>query len=302
MLQVRRNLELGRRYTDDTILVIALSDIALFASMGPSLAVAQDALRELNDQSQAIPLNLKRQMWIGFARARLLRRIGRATEAAAELQEAMKIAEQVTDFPEKLRAEMHDLATMLARDRDEGSSVFDNAMASLEIRRRNIGGRTDEEFIEALASTADAAIDAWEARALTADAAIDAQELTHAERLIDEAEHLAGAGFGTESMTYAHVLTARGRLNLLRGEMDKAIQDPEYAVHVFRQQAEVDPQLLPAPLVHIAQAALFLGDRQKARSCMIEAYEIDRSTYGPNHPETEKDRQIMRTLGMPVNE
>ena len=288
MLQLRSNLELGRRYENDSILVVALADIASLASMDPNPAVAEEALRELNDQYQNISLNSKRQMSIWFARARLLRRIGNTTEAAACLEEATRIAEQVTGLEEKFWAEMYDLATMLARDRDEGSSVFDHAMTALEIRRRTTGDRPDSQFIEALASTA--------------DAAIDASELTQAGRLIDEAERLARAGFGTESITYAHVLTPRGRLNLLRGEPRKALHDLEYAVEVFRQQPEVDPTLLPAPLVHIAQAALHLGSREKARRSIIDAYEIDLSIYGPNHPETEKDREIMRSMGIHAND
>ena len=102
MLEVRGNLEFGRRYGENGIFVMALCDVATLASLHPNPAIVEETLRELNDECQAIPLNSKREMSIAFARARLLRRLGRTGEATANLQLAMRIRQEEIDLPDQI--------------------------------------------------------------------------------------------------------------------------------------------------------------------------------------------------------
>src|SRR5215469_6704628 len=60
----------------------------------------------------------------------------------------------------------------------------------------------------------------------------------------------------------------------------------------------VGPASLAAPLFHIAQAAFLLGDMEKARRSIHEAYSIDCAVYGRAHPETAKDRDLTRWIGV----
>lgn len=280
MVQLRSNLAAAYRYQSIEILTRAIADISVVAADNPDRAVAETALNELNIAQASIP-DKSAQVGISYAKSRLLRRLGRTNEATATLQEAMSIAEHTSNLN---LAEIYDVASRLARDHNEGASVFSNAMAALEIRRRETGKKPDSRFIESMA--------------FTADAAIDAGQLDRAADLISEAEQLARTNFGVESRAYASVLAARGRLNLIQEKYKQAVNDLESTIKIYRRRSEVDPGELPAPLVHLAQAAFFLGDVQKAYRSVTEAYEIDLSVYGPDHPETKKDEQIMLTMNM----
>ena len=283
MIQLRNTLELGRLYNREDLSIATLVDIAILAADIPDREVAENVLLELDEYDKEHNLDNKGQMFTAYARSRLLRRLGRTDEAASILREVMKTTEYATTNP-ALRADIYDIATMLARDQNEGTSVFEHAMAALIIRRQNIGGTPDSQFVDALASTADAAIDAW--------------RLAEARELIEEAEELTRTTFGTDNFSYGHVLTIRGRLKLMISGPEDALQDLEAGLSLMRPRSETDPACLPAPLYHIAQAALFLGDGEKARRSIEEAYTIDCAVYGRDHPETMKDRDLMRWVGV----
>ena len=102
--------------------------------------------------------------------------------------------------------------------------------------------------------------------------------------------------FGIDSLIYAHVLATRGRLGLHKQDYKKALSDLEYAATMFRKGSQVDHGSLPYVLVHLAQVAQALKDGEKARLSIKEAYEIDLNLYGPDHPETLKDLDIMESI------
>ena len=131
-----------------------------------------------------------------------------------------------------------------------------------------------------------------------ADGAIEVGKLDEAAAVIAEAERVARAEFGVDSVVYASVLGIRGRLKFLKRELKGAHTDLERAATVFRDGPPLDRLKLPAVLVHLAQVAQLLGDRKKAKLSIKEAYDIDLAVYGPDHPETRKDRDIMVSMKM----
>ena len=270
MAQLRNTLELSRRYNHEGLLVGTLVDIATLASDVPDREIADTVLHELNNYCQEHDLDIQGQMFMAYAKSRLLRRLGRTNEAAETLRTAMNASGQTTMPRESMRADFHDIASMLARDQDEGASVLEHAMTALAIRRRNMGEKPDSQFMEALVSAA--------------DAAIDALQLNEAQDLIKEAEDLTRANFGTKSYLYGRVLCIRGRLKMMVSELEDALRDLESGLSIMRWRSEEDPARLPAPRFHIAQAAFLMGDREKARRYVREAYDIDCSIYGPDHP------------------
>ena len=65
---------------------------------------------------------------------------------------------------------------------------------------------------------------------------------------------------------------------------------------MLRNGSPVDRLRLPPVLVHLAQVAEFLGDHGKAWLSIEEAHDIDLALYGPDHPETRKDQEIMASM------
>ena len=156
-------------------------------------------------------------------------------------------------------------------------------MAALEIVRSNVRDRPDIQDIRILVSAA--------------DGTIEVDRLDEADAVIAEAEQAARAEFGVDSAIYADVLGTRGRLRLLKREYKEALNDLERAATIFRNGSPFDRLKLPPVLVHLAQVAQVLGDRGKApRLSIKEAYDIDQARYGPDHPETRKDLDIMTSI------
>jgi hypothetical protein len=153
MTELGHNLELGRSCDDDDIRIGALLDIGTLAANDPDPRRAEEALSALSEEDQKEHAHEITRMSITHTRSRLLRRLGRTSEAAASHQQAVEIAARATISPERIRAEIHDMGALLARDMAQGTEVFENAMAALKIRRGNTGDRVDSRFMQALSET-----------------------------------------------------------------------------------------------------------------------------------------------------
>ena len=219
---------------------------------------------------------------VGHVKARLLRRLGRIGEAKAMNEDTLALATGMPDCPDRILRELNGDAALLARDLGDSSAAYRHEMTALEIVRRNVRDRPDVQDIRRLGGAA--------------DGAIEAGRLGEADALIAEAELAARAEFGVDSLVYASVLATRGRLKFVKREYKEALNDLERAATMLRNGSPIDHLKLPSVLVHLAQAAQFLGDRRKARLSIGEAYDIDLALYGPDHPETRKDQEIMKDI------
>jgi tetratricopeptide (TPR) repeat protein len=219
---------------------------------------------------------------VGHVKARLLRRLGRISEAKAMNDDTPALATGMPGCPDRILQELYGDAALFARDLGDSSAAYRHEMTALEIVRRNVRDRPDVQDIRRLVGAA--------------DGAIEGSRLGEADALIAEAELAARAKFGVDSLVYASVLVTRGRLRFEKREYKEALNDLERAATMLRNGSPIDHLKLPPVLVHLAQSAQFLGDRQKARLSIEEAYDIDLALYGPDHPETRKDREIMISM------
>ena len=284
IMRLRENFQLAQDYADESILLNAVLDLGLIVSEISEREVAEEALGQLDAELEGrSPSSYARMsMSIAHARARLLRRLGRISEAKAVNEDALAVAEEMSDCPDGILRELHGDAAVFARDLGDSAEAYRHEMAALEIVRRNVRDRSDIQDIRILVSAA--------------DGAIEVEKLDEAAALISEAEQVARAEFGIDSTIYADVLARRGWLKFHKGEYKEASTDLEHAATILRDGSPFDRLKLPAVLVHLAQAAQFIGDRGKAQLSIKEAYDIDLAVYGPDHPETRKDQEVMTDL------
>ncbi|MFD3553347.1 AAA family ATPase [Streptomyces goshikiensis] len=138
-----------------------------------------------------------------------------------------------------------------------------------------------------------------------ADVAIEQDDLQLARELLEAVEAPLTAQFGVHSMMYAAFLAIRGRLRLheaLTGRIppDAAILDLTAAVEELRGTTGPERRSnLPAALINLAQAYVLRGARDEAEAAAREAYEEDLRTYGPDHPETLIDLDMLTALRGP---
>ena len=283
IIRLRQNFQLAHDYADESILLNAVLDLGLIVAEISQREVAEEVLGQLDAELErrSLDSSARMSMSIAHARARLLRRLGRIDEAKAVNEDALAVAE-MSDCPDIILRELHGDAAVFARDLGDSAEAYRHEMAALEIVRSNVRDRPDIQDIRILVSAA--------------DGAIEIERLDEADAVISEAEQVARAEFGIDSTIYADVLRTRGRLRLHKREYKEALTDLERAATMLRDGSSFDRLKLPAVLVHLAQVAQLLGDRGKARLSIKEAYDIDLAVYGPDHPETRKDRKIMTDL------
>jgi tetratricopeptide (TPR) repeat protein len=292
---LRENLQLGVEHDLDQIYVISMLDLGLMIADVSELGLVQEVLDQLNVAITAIPNDFPVQLASAWhVKTRLLRRLGRIEDARRLSEKALALARETPTCPERVLAELHSDSVLLTRDMGDPSAAYHYARAALDISRRRNRERLDLMDMKLLIGTA--------------DAAIDDNKLNEAEMLIDEAERIGLTEFGRDSTIYAHVLAERGRLRLVKlgngdltkplnkQELTRAFTELERAVEVLEQGSVADESQLPSVLVHLAQVAHLLGDGKKARLSIEHAYNIDLKFYGPDHPETRKDRDVMKVI------
>jgi tetratricopeptide (TPR) repeat protein len=279
---LRQNTQLALEHSDDPIFVNAVLDLGLIAAEVSELELAKEILIQLDSELEHRTFNPRVQLSVAHAKARLMRRVGQINEARSLNEAALALANEMPDCPDISLRELHGDAAVFARDLGDSTAAYRHEKAALEIVRRNMRDRPDIHDVRVLISAA--------------DGAIEVNKLDEAATIIAEAERVARAEFGVDSAVYANLLGTRGRLKLIMQEYSEALNDLEHAAAGLRNGASFDQLRLAAVLVHLAQVARFLGDRQKAWSTIKEAYDIDLKVYGPDHPETRKDLEIMTSI------
>ena len=277
-----RNIQLLSQLNERRVMFDTVLDLAHVASGAPDLAHAHDALEQLDRLRGIEGLTPNRKIRMAAMRAQLLRRIGRITDAQEAIRQAMDTARKERRTSPGILEHVYNVAALIARDTGSRSTILEYELAALEIRRERYGDQPDSEFIRALLGAA--------------DGAIEANNFSLAGTILDEADSLTIEKFGAESIMYGRVLSVRGRLRFVRREYRKALIDLRKACRVLRSGTAFDHQELASPLVHLAQAACFLGYYREAMDSIREAYEIDLQRFGPDHPETRVDAEVKSSL------
>ncbi|MET9632700.1 tetratricopeptide repeat protein [Lentzea sp. NPDC006480] len=210
-----------------------------------------------------------------------------------EIGEAQACSDWVLEqlASQRLPAPVHQtslqMAALLARTVDDSDAWLRHEVALLDIRRaeQSNGRRPDRWFVESLHSTA--------------DAAIRANKLQLAQELLDEAAATAENTFGAGSPNYANVLAVRGRLRLHQHRYAAALRDLTYCADFFRSQPSPANHMISAVLVHLAHVLLATGARARAIAAATEAYEFDLAHFGPDHPETRMDLDVLNRIKAP---
>ncbi|WP_176947093.1 tetratricopeptide repeat protein [Lentzea fradiae] len=199
------------------------------------------------------------------------------------------VLDQLTSY--RLPAAVHQsalqMAALLARTVDDSEAWLRHEVALLDIRRaeQSNGRRPDRWFVESLHSTA--------------DAAIRANRLQLAQELLDEAVETAESTFGAGSENYANVLAVRGRLRLHQQRYPAALRDLTYCADFFRAQPPPANHMISAVLIHLALVLSATGARARAIAAATEAYEFDLAHFGPDHPETLMDLDVLNRVKAP---
>ncbi|WP_433294345.1 hypothetical protein ACQP2F_32860 [Actinoplanes sp. CA-030573] len=214
-------------------------------------------------------------------RAGLLRLLGQIDEAAQVNATALAAASTDDQVAPRLLADLHATAALLARDQHDGVARLQHELAVLDYFPARPGKPVSLRRIEALISSA--------------DAALELLKLDQAVELLTEAEPVTRLTVGVDSVQYAKYLHVRGHLNTLRSRRIDALDDLESAALVFRQAGETARGMLPSTLLLIGQNAALLSEPERANSAFTEAIAIDTALYGPDHPETLADLEVQRS-------
>lgn len=137
-----------------------------------------------------------------------------------------------------------------------------------------------------------------------ADAAVETGQLDRARQLLDVAEDHLAESFGPGTVIHAEFLAIRGRLLMLspgqyrdrQGDAPTARSDLEVAIAILRADSNAIRTQLPAALVHVAQVYAADNEWDRAFEAANEALSIDMEQFGPDHPETAIDRQLISEL------
>jgi len=246
--------------------------------------IAERILGKIECELDTTPLDADTHLLISHIKVTILWFLGRAEEAISINRGALDQASSREKIPRTLGEMLLRDAVLLARDTNNFADLthYQNSLLDLKQSKIKPGQRADRHLIDTIRATA--------------DAAIDAGNLDRSRQLIDRAYALAVDEFGEQSEVYAAVLATRGRLLLHLRRLRDARRDLMRSERFFRDYPELSEGFLSAVLLHLAQITYIEGKKGKALQIAREAYEIDRKTYGEDHPETQRDAEIIQLI------
>lgn len=246
--------------------------------------LAEGILDKIENELDTSPLDADAHLVVSHIKVMILRLLGRIEEAISINRWALDQKSSREKIPQGICEMLLRDAVQLARDTDNFTDLahYQNSLLNLEQSKVKPGRRADTRLIDTIRAAA--------------DAAIDSGDLDHSKRLIDQAYTLTMDEFDEQSEVYATVLATRGRLFLHLGRIHDSRHDLERSEQFFRDNPELSEGSLPAVLLHLAHITNIEGEKGKALQIAREAYEIDRKTYGEDHPETKKDANIIQLI------
>ena len=246
--------------------------------------IAERILDKIEHELDNTPLDANAHLLISHVKVMILSFLGRTKEAISINRRALDQASSREKIPQVLAEMLFRDSVQLARDTNNFTHLtqYQDFLLDLEQSKVKPGQRADRHLIDTIRATA--------------DAAIDAGNLDRSKQLIDHAYALAVDEFGEQSEVYAAVLATRGRLLLHLRRLRDARRDLMRSEQFFRDFPELSEGFLSAVLLHLAQITYLEGEKGKALQIAREAYEIDRKTYGKDHPETQRDAETIQLI------
>lgn len=283
MYNLSINIGLLEQVNEPSMLFDAMLDLAWVASDADQ-AYAQEALAQLENLPKISDIGPDKSVRHAITRVRLLRRLGRISEAGEIISSALDTVNSETSISPHIRETLFSAAATIARDTGSKEDVFRYELAALAASRAGREERPDSELLSTMISAA--------------DGAIEVREYTQAEAILLEAEPILIENFGKRSLLYARFLTAQGRLWFDQDEWAKALPILRTAVQMFRDRTSFNHTEMAPPLLHLGQAAFFIGSYQEAAESVLEAYKIDLQEFGADHPETTFDVGVIDALAV----
>ncbi|RDI25362.1 AAA ATPase-like protein [Lentzea flaviverrucosa] len=273
-------LRISAQAHDSFHYVYALRTAGEIASVVGKHEISRRVLHAIDIQ-RAAPHDIDLLVTLANSSAQIHMSLNEVSEAQAAIEWA---CEQLTEnqLPKAVHQSTLRTAAYVARTIDDSEGWLRHELALLELRRSEQanGRRPDRWFVESLYSAA--------------DAAIEANNLRLAQELVDEAVAVAKRTFGTDTESYANVLAVRGRLRLHQKRLSAALRDLTYCANFLRAMPPPANGMLTGVLVHLAIVLHAAGSKSRAIATAKEAYDIDLTQYGEDHPETLKDLDVLR--------
>lgn len=281
MYNLSINKELLEQIGEPSMVFDAMLDLAWVASDGDQI-YAQEALAQLENLPMIANLDPNKIVRATITRVRLLRRLGRVWEASEVISSALSAENLETNISPHIRESLFAIAATVARDTGSKDDVFRYELAALAASRASRKAKPDSELLNTMISAA--------------DGAIEVGEYAQAEAILAEVEPILIENFGKQSLMYARLLTVKGRLWFDQDDWEKALPILRAAIQLFRDGNNFNRSEMSAPLLHLGQAAFFLGSYQEAAESVLEAYRIDLHEFGADHPETKFDVGVIDAL------
>lgn len=270
------NLETGRDLRHGETMANAVCDLGVIAAETGRRDLAATILSDLPPEGIFEGEPAAR---VELVRIELLRMLGRGVDATERLNRFL--ADLPTGLSLNLRADSYRLASLLAKDVNdmERSYLFDKKYHEVQMRRS--GTRSDIPLVYSYLSLA--------------DGAIDIEDLKEAASQLKEAERLIDADFGQNPEVRYEYNLKLGRLRFHQRRYKETVQLLGPTIEALEKLPRAKLSL-PAALLHYGQACFALRQSKLALAAIRKAYEIDLSVFGPDHPETVKDFEVLHAL------
>lgn len=254
--------------------------------------LAETALAHLPDPRQpdpayhAAPQEIR--LFATHVRTRLLQQLGRIEEAQELNAWAIRQAEvEEPTIGSGWGMAFHTDASLMARTTNDADTRAEHSHQVLQILAGQHPDRRDRLYVESLLSAA--------------DAELDRVRPENAAPLLSTAEEIVLDRFGERSDLHTSLLAVRGRCRMLAAGTDvaaleEARNDLSQAVARLRETTAAVRTELPSALINLSRTLTWLGDESAALAAASEALRLDEEWYGPDHPETEIDRQVLAQI------
>lgn len=274
---LEENFDLGVANQSQLIMLRAISGIASIVAEAGDPELVRHVFNRL---PPADILDSHVRLDVDVLRVSLLQRLNRMSEAATILN---RIQEDIRDSdlivtPDTLE-EIARVGADMARYSNDPESSFERAMEILNQRKLRRGQHADGSLLAAYCGAA--------------DAAIDGDKLKEADQILSEAKEVADLFEGRSN--HYHYLAVLGRLYFVQGKHPRALPILTDAVSGLEASPTARGHLAPA-LLHLGQALALSGRFDEGIRTVERACEVDSDFYGPKHPETLIDLQILDAM------
>jgi tetratricopeptide (TPR) repeat protein len=280
---LNQNLDTGISIQDGRVMARAILDMGVIATETGRRDLAARVLRNLPPDGLLTGDEATR---IELVRVAVLRTLGNIEEATERVESVLLGIDDETTAP-PIRAEAFRLASTLAKDRGDAAGAYAYSRSFFDIQQGRGGTRADSLLVYS--------------HIALADAAIDAEDYEEASTQLQKAKELIEIDFSIDSQPHLECSCILGRLQLHMGQYRNAVETLKPTVEALEAKPTAAFSL-PAALLHLGQALVAIGKRRDGVRAVEKAYKLDLGYYGPNHPETQKDLEVLTGIRSALRE